>query len=96
MKPCASCHNPHDPKPPTAPKECSACHGEIARMLAVSHHVRLECVTCHEVPPEHKVTPRAVRPTKPQTREFCGKCHAEDGPEPAGGGRTEGRPDFAR
>lgn len=78
LKACASCHNPHDPKPPTTPKECSACHGEIARTKAVSHHVQLECTTCHETPQRHKVTPRAVKPTKPQNREFCGKCHGKD------------------
>lgn len=79
LKACPACHNPHDPKPPTVPKECSACHGEIARTIAVSHHVRLECATCHAAPPGHRVTPRAVRPSKPQGREFCGKCHAKDG-----------------
>jgi ribosomal protein S27AE len=78
LKPCAGCHNPHDPKPPTTPKECSACHGEIARTKAVSHHVQLECTTCHQAPQQHKITPRGVKPTKPQNREFCGKCHAKD------------------
>ena len=78
LKACASCHNPHDPKPPTTPKECSACHGEIARMKAVSHHVQLECTTCHETPQRHKISPRAVKPSKPQAREFCGKCHGKD------------------
>jgi hypothetical protein len=79
LKPCVTCHNPHDPKPPTTPKECSACHGEIARLKAVSHHVQLDCTTCHQVPQEHKISPRTVKPTKPQAREFCGKCHAKDG-----------------
>src|SRR5512139_1817908 len=81
LKPCAGCHNPHDPKPPTTPKECSACHGEIARTKAVSHHVQLECTTCHQAPQQHKIAPRSVKPTKPQNREFCGKCHGKDGKE---------------
>lgn len=75
IKPCIQCHDPHDPKPMTIPKECSACHGEIARTKAVSHHVGLECTTCHDAPDKHKVTPRVVKPTKPEKREFCGKCH---------------------
>jgi hypothetical protein len=79
LQACVACHNPHDPKPPAAPKECSACHGEIARTMAVSHHVGLECATCHDAPPQHRISPRAVRPTKPQAREFCGKCHAKEG-----------------
>jgi len=81
LKACASCHNPHDPKPPTTPKECSACHGEIARTMAVSHHVQLECTVCHQAPQQHKITPRAAKPSKPQSREFCGKCHGKDSKE---------------
>jgi hypothetical protein len=38
----------------------------------------LECTTCHNVPKNHKVTPRIVRATIPAEREFCGKCHGKD------------------
>ena len=78
MKPCMSCHNPHDPVPPHVPEECGACHGEIARSKAVSHHALLLCTTCHETHEEHKVHPRLVRPSKPSTSAFCGRCHGED------------------
>jgi hypothetical protein len=78
VKPCVTCHNPHDPKPPTTPQECSACHGEIARMKAVSHHALVACRDCHAAPEIHKLTPRVVTPTKPATREFCGKCHGQE------------------
>jgi len=77
MKPCISCHNPHDPKPPTAPQECQACHAEIARTKSLSPHALLECTTCHTVPTDHKVTPRATMSSIPTSREFCGKCHAK-------------------
>jgi hypothetical protein len=77
LKACISCHNPHDPKPPTVPQECQACHAGIARTKALSPHVLLECTTCHEVTAEHRVNPRAVRPSTPKDREFCGKCHAK-------------------
>jgi DnaJ-class molecular chaperone len=77
MKPCISCHDPHAPKPPEVPKECSACHGEISRTMSLSPHVQLSCVTCHKVPGNHKTAPRAERPSKPEKREFCGKCHAK-------------------
>jgi len=80
--PCMACHQPHAPEPPVPPAECSACHGQIARQKAVSHHAALPCETCHQVPPEHKVTPRAVRPTKPETREFCGSCHETEAGTP--------------
>lgn len=77
--PCMVCHEPHDPEPPVPPHECSACHGQIARQKAVSQHAALPCETCHQAPPEHKNTPRAVQPTKPETRDFCGACHSAEG-----------------
>lgn len=82
LKPCISCHNPHQPEPPHVPEECSACHGEIARTKAVSHHVLLPCTRCHKTPVQHRVTPRLVRPDKPRSREFCGGCHAQGAPSP--------------
>lgn len=82
LKPCISCHNPHQPEPPRVPEECSACHGEIARIKAVSHHVLLPCTRCHYTPVRHKITPRLVRPGKPRSRKFCGSCHALDAPSP--------------
>ncbi|RMF88632.1 MAG: hypothetical protein D6736_09990 [Nitrospinota bacterium] len=75
LEPCITCHSPHDPEPPEVPRACEACHAEIVRTKAVSPHAPLECTTCHTVPDEHKVTPRSVRPSKPEQREFCGKCH---------------------
>lgn len=78
LKQCITCHNPHDPKPPTVPRECEACHAEIARTKSVSPHVQLQCTTCHNVTVEHKTTPRIVRATIPSERTFCGKCHGDD------------------
>jgi len=74
--PCIDCHLAHDPEPPEPPHECSACHAQIAKTKSVSPHSQLDCSTCHEAPPEHKVTPRKVQVSKPGQREFCGKCHA--------------------
>ncbi len=76
LKPCYTCHNPHAPEPPRTPEDCSACHAEIARTKAVSHHAQLACTRCHQTDKKHKVNPVASRPTKPATREFCGECHA--------------------
>jgi hypothetical protein len=73
---CTGCHDAHDPTPPESIQECSACHNTIARSKAVSPHAPLDCEVCHEVPPEHKVQPRAHLPQKPFEREFCGNCHA--------------------
>ena len=80
VTPCISCHDPHEPEPPVVPGQCSACHGQIARQKAVSHHAALSCTTCHEAPDEHKSAPRTLRPSKPADRSFCGTCHAQDDP----------------
>jgi DnaJ-class molecular chaperone len=78
LKPCISCHNPHAPEPPHTPEECSACHGQIARTKAVSHHAALPCTRCHETGQQHKISPLTSRPAKPVSRAFCGECHAPD------------------
>lgn len=78
LKRCIACHNPHDPVPPKVPQECSACHGVIAKIKTVSPHALIGCTTCHSVPVKHRITPRVVRPTKPETREFCGQCHRKE------------------
>lgn len=78
MKACIACHDAHDPRPPDVPKECEACHAEIARTKAVSHHLNISCTRCHETSEEHKVSPRDFRPEKPLMREFCGECHADN------------------
>lgn len=97
LKPCITCHNPHDPVPPKTPQACSACHAQIERTKAVSSHALLPCTTCHTVPAQHKIHPRAALPTTPQTREFCGTCHAKNGaadakPDAAAAKAAKGQP----
>ena len=76
LQPCITCHNPHDPVPPETPRDCSACHAQIARTKALSSHALLSCETCHQVAPQHWTAPRQALPSKPSTRAFCGGCHA--------------------
>ncbi len=82
LAPCMNCHDPHEPEPPVTPGECSACHGQIARQKAVSHHATLLCTICHDAPDQHKLAPRTLRPSKPTDRSFCATCHAEDATSP--------------
>ena len=82
VKPCITCHNPHAPVPPRTPQECSACHGEIARTKGFSKHAALNCTECHEVDETHKKTPLLSTPTKPATRDFCGRCHSQESKSP--------------
>ncbi len=76
--PCIECHDPHDPTPSETPESCSACHAQIARTKAISHHAPLECETCHTAPQQHRQDPRAHLPKKPVANDFCGRCHAPD------------------
>ncbi|MFQ5525094.1 MAG: hypothetical protein ACE5GX_02425 [Thermoanaerobaculia bacterium] len=82
LQSCIGCHDPHDPTPPEIPESCTACHAQIARTKAVSHHLAIECETCHDAPAEHREHPRSVLPRKPTAREFCGGCHAKDADTP--------------
>lgn len=79
-KPCITCHNPHNPEPPTTPSSCGACHAQIERAKAASYHAQIACTVCHTTPKKHKISPRTVLPTKPDKREFCGKCHDKASP----------------
>ena len=76
LKSCSTCHNAHAPEPPHTPEDCSACHADIARTKAISHHQSLPCSRCHQSDDEHKIMPGQTKPTIPDKREFCGECHA--------------------
>lgn len=78
LKSCMTCHNAHAPEPKHAPEDCGACHADIARTKAVSHHQSLLCIRCHQADEEHKTVPGLTVPTKPENREFCGACHANN------------------
>ncbi len=82
-KQCTRCHDAHDPAPPETPKDCGGCHGRIARTKAVSAHTALACPECHKVEPQHMLQPRLALPTKPDSREACGRCHAVTATDPA-------------
>lgn len=79
VKPCITCHDPHDPKPPSGNSiGCEACHTEISRTKMLSYHAYVECTQCHETPDNHEINPRSYLPSKPSERSFCGRCHGLD------------------
>lgn len=79
-KPCMTCHKPHDPVPPSTPKECSACHRSIWSQKAVSPHATVDCASCHQVPKEHFTSPRASEVGKPKENTICLSCHLKADP----------------
>jgi len=82
-KKCLSCHEAHDPVPPKTPETCGGCHGRIERTKALSAHALVECSACHAVDERHMTEPRLALPTKPTSREVCGRCHAPHATDPA-------------
>lgn len=82
-KKCVSCHDPHDPVPPKTPQDCGGCHGRIEHTKALSTHALLPCSNCHTVAEQHMTEPRLALPTKPDSREVCGRCHAPGSTDPA-------------
>jgi hypothetical protein len=81
-KKCVSCHDPHDPVPPKAPQDCAGCHGRIQQTKALSTHATVACAACHVVDERHMTEPRLALPTKPDSREVCGRCHAAGSTDP--------------
>ena len=81
VKPCVDCHNPHNPTPSRTPQDCAACHGHIQRTTAISSHALLGCTKCHVVSELHKTSPHSALPSIPETRAFCGTCHAKNATE---------------
>ncbi len=79
---CVVCHDPHDPEPPKTPEDCGGCHGRIERTKALSVHALISCESCHVVEERHMVEPRLALPTKPGSREMCGRCHATGSTDP--------------
>lgn len=82
-KKCVSCHDPHDPVPPKVPTECTGCHGRIEHTKAMSTHALLPCASCHAVDERHMTEPRLALPTKPGSREVCGRCHVPGATDPS-------------
>ena len=82
-KRCVACHDAHDPVPPETPTECAGCHARIERTKALSTHALLACTGCHTVAEQHMTEPRRALPTKPDSREVCGRCHSPGSTDPA-------------
>jgi hypothetical protein len=82
LKPCVSCHRPHDPKPLQPLKKCEACHAKIQSQLSLSNHSDLDCTRCHEVPKQHYMHPREAPTKKMLNRRVCLTCHDKALPNP--------------
>ena len=59
-------------------KECANCHTDIDSLKKSGPHQNINCQTCHGPGNKHLEDPSANALAKPDSREFCGKCHAKN------------------
>jgi len=57
-------------------KTCIKCHDTIVTMKNEGYHSDIECENCHGPAYKHNKTPKKVKLFKPDSREFCAKCHS--------------------
>lgn len=55
---------------------CVSCHDTIATMKSEGYHSDLACEGCHGAGYLHAENPKTEKLIKPDSREFCGKCHS--------------------
>jgi len=57
-------------------KSCEQCHDTIVTMKNEGYHSDLSCEGCHGAAYKHIKDPEKEKLIKPNSREFCGKCHS--------------------
>ncbi len=54
---------------------CVSCHDTIVSMKSEGYHSDLSCEGCHGAGYKHVGDPKMEQLIKPDSREFCAKCH---------------------
>ena len=76
---------------------CEECHTEQAEARLAGNHRGVGCETCHGPSAAHVDSALDVKPTIPDTREFCVTCHAYNASRPTGFPQIEpGRHNFPK
>ena len=57
-------------------KTCEKCHDTIVSMKLEGLHSDIQCENCHGPAYKHNQLPKAYKLFKPDSREFCAKCHS--------------------
>lgn len=55
---------------------CVSCHDTIVTMRNEGYHSDLSCEGCHGAGYKHIENPKTEKLDKPDSREFCIKCHS--------------------
>ena len=61
---------------------CFECHQDIEDMKVLDVHSDIRCETCHGPGLKHVTSGEAGDILKPESREFCGSCHALNAAKP--------------
>lgn len=62
----------------TGNNSCVSCHDTIVTMKSEGYHSDLSCEGCHGAGYKHIESPKTEKLFKPDSREFCAKCHSKN------------------
>ena len=63
---------------------CEACHTDVVEARKASKHAGIGCEACHGPLAKHAADPAEVKPTLPDGRALCLKCHLANVAKPKG------------
>jgi hypothetical protein len=64
-------------------KTCVKCHDSIVTIKNEGYHADIQCENCHGPAYKHNLNPKKEKLNKPDTREFCARCHSINKARPA-------------
>jgi hypothetical protein len=62
---------------------CEDCHSDIVKVKTDGKHAHVNCEACHGPAENHVQDPASVKPTLPDTKVLCARCHAQVAGRPA-------------
>jgi len=63
---------------------CIECHSDVAAVRQGGRHAGVHCEACHGPLARHAAGETATRPSRPDPRTLCIRCHAQGGGKPPG------------
>lgn len=63
---------------------CADCHAEVVAARKGSRHEQVGCEACHGPAARHASDPGQVKPTLPDPRAVCIRCHSASASRPKG------------
>ena len=57
-------------------KACAECHTDIVEQRALARHKNVACESCHGALAKHADGTDETKPTRPDGKTLCARCHA--------------------